>query len=178
MKYLTSILNFSRAPKCVFSNNDTKALFLRDNHSCLFFIYLDITIMWGRTSNVLTFSTMKWRNQLPFWAAVYVPSVCLLTMVHNLSLCNNHLSLFCISQQYNHLRTNNQLINLLYNDVKDFTSILSFCICPKCVSSNNYTKPLFLRDNHCCLFFIYLGITIIWVQACNLLTFSPKMWRT
>ena len=82
VKNLTSILNFSTAPKCDFSNNDTKALSLRDNHSFLFFIYLGITIM---------------------------------------------------------LVTNKQLINLLYNDVKNVTSILSCCIGPKHVSSNNGT---------------------------------------
>ena len=31
------------------------------------------------------------------------------------------------------LRTNNQPIDILYNDVKNLTSILSFCIGPKCV---------------------------------------------
>ena len=33
VKNLTSSLNFSKAPKCVLSNNATKALSLRDNHS-------------------------------------------------------------------------------------------------------------------------------------------------
>ena len=32
-----------------------------------------------------------------------------------------------------------QTINLRYNDVKNLTSILTFCIGPKCVSSNNGT---------------------------------------
>ena len=59
---------------------------------------------------------------------------------------------FFISRHYNHLRTNEQLINLRYNDLKNFSSILSFCIGPTSVSSNNDMKALSLRDNHCYLF--------------------------
>ena len=59
---------------------------------------------------------------------------------------------FFISRHYNHLRTNKQLITLRYNDVKNFSSTLNFCIGPTSVSSNNDTKALSLRDNHCCLF--------------------------
>ena len=50
------------------------------------------------------------------------------------------------------MRTNKQLINLLYNDVKNITSILSFCIGPKCVSSNDDTK-LYFRVNYTFHFF-------------------------
>ena len=45
-------------------------------------------------------------------------------------------------------RTNKEPINLLYNDVKNLTSILSFCIRPKYVSSNDDTKALFLCELH------------------------------
>ena len=53
---------------------------------------------------------------------------------------------FYISRQYNHVRTNKHLIKLLFNDVKNLTSILSCCIGPKCVSSNDDTKALFLCE--------------------------------
>ena len=47
----------------------------------------------------------------------------------------------------------NQIINRLYKDVKKFTSVLSFCIGPKCVSSNDDTKALFLCELHFSLIF-------------------------
>ena len=50
------------------------------------------------------------------------------------------------------LGTNKQLINHLYNDVKNLTSILSCCIGPMRVSSNNDTKALFLCELHFSLF--------------------------
>ena len=65
----------------------------------------------------------------------------------------NQLSLLCKSQHYNHLRTKNQLIYRLYNDVKNFTSVLSFCIGRKCVSSNDDTKAVFLCELHFSLIF-------------------------
>ena len=46
-----------------------------------------------------------------------------------------------------------QIINLLYNDVKNVTSILSYCIDPKCVSSNDATKALFLYELQFALIF-------------------------
>ena len=57
-----------------------------------------------------------------------------------------------LSQHRNHSRTNNQLIYLLYSDVKNLTSILSFCIGPKCVFSNDDTKAVFLCELHFSLF--------------------------
>ena len=67
-----------------------------------------------------------------------------------LSVCDNHFSLIFITCPEKNLQTNKQLINLLYNDVKNLTSILNCymhsplqdienCrrIGPKRVSSNN-----------------------------------------
>ena len=51
------------------------------------------------------------------------------------------------------LGTNKQLINHLYNDVKNLTSILSCCIGPMRVSSNEDTNALFLCELHFSLFF-------------------------
>ena len=62
------------------------------------------------------------------------------TATKALSLRDIHSSLFLvISPHYNHVGTKGQLINLLHNDVKNLTSILSCCIGPKYVSSNNGT---------------------------------------
>ena len=102
-----------------------------------YFVYLSITIICGQTGKLLTYSTMMWRTLLPFWASALVPSVCLLTMIQKLYFCE---------------RTNKELINLLYNDVKNLTSILSFCIGPKCVS-NEDIKALFLCELHFSLIF-------------------------
>ena len=43
------------------------------------------------------------------------------------------------------MRTNHE--RLCYSVVKNLTSILSYCLVPKCVSSNNDTKALSLCDN-------------------------------
>ena len=64
--------------------------------------------------------------------------------------------IFSITLPENHLQKNKQLINLLYYDVKNLTSILSGCIGPKCVTSNkdntvsvNYFWLIITRpDNH------------------------------
>ena len=45
-----------------------------------------------------------------------------------------------------------QLINLLSEDVKNLTSILSYSIVPKCVSCNDNTNALFLCELHFHLF--------------------------
>ena len=49
----------------------------------------------------------------------------------------------------NHQETNNQLINILYTDVKNLTSVLNCCTGPKCVSSINHTKDLSHVDDDC-----------------------------
>ena len=69
-----------------------------------------------------------------------------------LFLCELHF-IFFTSRPLNHQRTNKHPINLCYNDVKNFTSILSFCIGPKCVFSNDDTKALFLCELHFSLIF-------------------------
>ena len=53
-----------------------------------------------------------------------------------------------------HLRTNYQFNNLFYSDMNNLTSILRCCSGPKCVSSSNDTKALFLCDSHASLIFI------------------------
>ena len=63
---------------------------------------------------------------------------------------DNHFSLVFITPPE---QTNKELINLLYNDVKNFTSSLSFCIGPKFVFSNGDTKALFLCELHFSLIF-------------------------
>ena len=62
-----------------------------------------------------------------------------------LSHGDNHFDTFVITLAENRLLTN---INSLYNDVKSLSSIMNCCLCTKCVSSNNNTKPLSQRDNH------------------------------
>ena len=57
---------------------------------------------------------------------------------------------FSIPLPENHLQTNKQLIT---NDVKNLTSILSCCIGPKGVSSNDDTKALSLCENHFSIIF-------------------------
>ena len=66
-----------------------------------------------------------------------------------LFLCELHFATLRTSRPLNHQRTNKQPINFRYNCVKNFTSILCFCIGLKCVSSNDDTKALF----HCGLHF-------------------------
>ena len=61
-----------------------------------------------------------------------------------LDICLRHIS---INLPNNHLETNNLLISLLYNDVKNLSSILNWYICQKCVSSKNITKALSLYDD-------------------------------
>ena len=84
VKNFTSILNCYIGPKCVTSNNVTKAL----------------------------------------------------------SLCYNCFSLIFISRLENHLRTNKQLSNLLYNDVKNFTFVLSCSIGIKSIPERKDRKAL------------------------------------
>ena len=84
LKKLTFYFELQQSSKVRFSNNHTKDLSLCDNQSCPVLIYLGITIMFGQIRNVLTLSAMMWRTEVPIWAAALVPSVCLLTMVHNL----------------------------------------------------------------------------------------------
>ena len=74
-------------------------------------------------------------------------------MYITLSLFDNRFSLFGISQQRNHLQTNTQLVNILPNDVKNLTSILSCCIGHKCGYCNDDTKALLLCESHFSLIF-------------------------
>ena len=55
--------------------------------------------------------------------------------------------IFCITLPNDHLETNNLLINLLKNEVKNVSSILNCYIAPKCVSSKNITKTLSLHED-------------------------------
>ena len=92
-----------------------------------------------------------------------------------LFLCELHFSLIFKSQPLYHLRTKKQLINLLYNDVKNLTSILSYCIGPKCVSSKDDTKALFQCELHFSLIFTRRPLNH--QRTNNLLTFSIMRWR-
>ena len=65
-----------------------------------------------------------------------------------LSLCEIHFLFIITSRPLNHQRINNQRNNLLYNDVENKTSILTCCFGPKCVSSNDDRKALFLCEIH------------------------------
>ena len=62
--------------------------------------------------------------------------------------CELRFSLTITSRRLSHHRLNNQRINLLYNDVENKTSILTCCFGPKCVSSNDDRKALFLCAIH------------------------------
>ena len=59
-----------------------------------------------------------------------------------------------ISLPDSYLHTNKQIINLLYNDVNNLSSISICYVGPKCVASNNDAKPLSLYDIHFSLIFI------------------------
>ena len=52
--------------------------------------------------------------------------------------------IFSVTLPDNHLK---QLINLLYNDVKNLSSILKCYIDPNCAASINDAKPISLCDN-------------------------------
>ena len=77
------------------------------------------------------------------------------------------------------LQTNNQPIDILYNDVKNLTSILSFCIGPKCVSSKYDTKALFLCELHFSLFCNEMKILSSILCCCNGVNIVPstKDWK-
>ena len=93
---------------------------LRDNHCCLFVIYLGITILCGQTKHLIKILYNVVKN-----------------LTKALFLCELHFSVIFTGRPLNHQRTNNQRINLLYNDVKKLTSILSCCTGPKGFSSND-----------------------------------------
>ena len=54
--------------------------------------------------------------------------------------------IFSTSFPDNHLHTNKQLINLRYNSVKNVFSVLNCYIGPKCVSSKNDAKALYISE--------------------------------
>ena len=151
MKNITSILSFRIDPKCVSSNNGTQ-LYLCVIISFHYFVYLSNTIIYGQIINLLTFSTTMWRTLLPFWASALIPSACLLTMIQKLYFCMNYTFHFFYKSTFKS-SADKQLITIRYNYVKNFTSILSWCIGPKCASSSNGTKGLSLGNNHFCRFF-------------------------
>ena len=122
MKNFTSSLNFSRAPNCIFSNNATKALSLRDNHSCLF---LNISALQSCGDNLLYNDVKNLTSILSF--CIGPKFVFSNGDTKALFLCELHFSLIFTSRPLNHQRTNKQLITLTYNEMKSLSSILSCC---------------------------------------------------
>ena len=78
--------------------------------------------------------------------------MCLLRMIQKLLL--NHFKLI-ITRLENHLQTYKTLINLLYNDMNNLTSIFRFSTGPK--SSNNDIKALSSCNNQFSFIFITLA---------------------
>ena len=122
VKNFTSSLNFSRAPNCIFSNNATKALSLRDNHSCLF---LNISALQSCGDNLLYNDVKNLTSILSF--CIGPKFVFSNGDTKALFLCELHFSLIFTSRPLNHQRTNKQLITLTYNEMKSLSSILSCC---------------------------------------------------
>ena len=154
MKNFTSILSFCIGPKCVSSNDDTKALFVCELHLSLFFTSRPLNHQRTNKQPInLNYNDVK--NSTSILSFCIGPN-CVSSNEDTkaLFLCELHFSLIFTSRPLNHQRTNKQLINLNYNDVKSFTSILSFCIGPNCVSSNEDTKALFHCELHISLIFI------------------------
>ena len=80
--------------------------------------------------------------------------MCLLTITQKFCLSVIITDIIYQPLTETHLPTNQSLINLCYSDVRNLTSILSYCLGPKCVSSNNDTKALSLCDScfpHICI---------------------------
>ena len=130
VKNLTSIFSFCIRSKYVSSNDDTKALFLCELHF----------------SHIFT--------SRPFWASALVPSVSSNDDRKALFLCELHFSLILTSRPLNDQRTDKQLMNLLYNDVKNLNSIFSRCNCVNIVPSKKDWKALYQWDNHFSLILI------------------------
>ena len=64
-----------------------------------------------------------------------------------LSLCDSYLSLICITRPKNHLPTNKQLINLLYDEIESLSSIFRWCNGVKIVVSRKDRLALSHGDN-------------------------------
>ena len=69
--------------------------------------------------------------------------MCLLRILQELSLYDNHFAIIVTSRHENHLRTNKQLTNLLYTDVKNLSSVLNCNIGPNCVFLGYYKRFIF-----------------------------------
>ena len=74
-----------------------------------------------------------------------------------LPLCDNHVSLIFITQPENHLLTNKQLIDLLYNEIKSLSSIFSWCTGVKIVVSRKDRLALSHEENHFDMCFVTLA---------------------
>ena len=120
------------------NTNDTKALYLCELHFPLIIKSRPLNLQLTNKQPInLLYNDVK--NLMSILSCCIGPYCVFLITYITLSLCDNYISIFWISQHYNHFKTDNQLINLLYNDVKNLTSILSCCIGSKFVSSNNGT---------------------------------------
>ena len=80
--------------------------------------------------------------------------MCFLTK--SLSMCENRFSLICIHRPRNHLPTNKQPRNLLYDKMESLSSIFSWCNGVKIVVSMKDRLAFSHGDNHFDMFFIIL----------------------
>ena len=91
---------------------------------------------------------MMWTTECPFWVASNVSRVYPWGSLEKLNLCKIiPCDILSVTLPDNHLHTKKQLINLLYNDMKNLLSILNCYIGPNCVASINDAKPISLCDN-------------------------------
>ena len=72
-----------------------------------------------------------------------------------LSLCDSCFSLICITRQKNHLPTNKELINLVYDEMESLSSIFRWCNGVKVVLSMKERLALSHGYNHFDMFFIF-----------------------
>ena len=148
MKNSTSVLSFCIGPKSVSSNDDTKALFLCELHFSQ--IFTSRPLNHQRTNKQLINLLSNDVKNLTSILSCCIGPKCVSCNDDTKALfsCESHFSIIIKRRPLNLQLTNKQPINLLYNDVKNLTSTLSFCIGPKCVTCNDDTKTLFFSELH------------------------------
>ena len=87
-----------------------------------------------KNKQLINFSTMMWRT----WRRFCICPKCVTSNKDN-TVSDNYFWLI-ITRPENHLRKNKQLINRLYHDVKNLTSIFSCCKCIERVHSKKDRK--------------------------------------
>ena len=132
VKNWASILSSCIGHKCGSCNDDTKALLLCELHFSLILesrpLYHQLTIK--HPSNILCNDVKNLTSILMF----RIGRECVLSNddMKALFLCELHFSLIFTNRLLNHQRTNKQLTDIYYTDAKNLTSVMSFCIGPKC----------------------------------------------